>query len=166
MPNLTRRALMTALLPAALLSGRAAAQVTAGPLAFSALCVDANHLREIGLGPFADIIEAAMTDELRRAFADRMSPSGPRLVVVVTGLFLAAVPDGAGYFRDGSSRTPDSLDGEALVVGPRGEILARFPQHNNVITAAASWQDPLNEQKRAAAAARNYALWLRRYTIP
>jgi hypothetical protein len=167
MPSVTRRTVLAALLPAALPVGQAAAQVPAAPLTFSAVVVDVTHLREIGLGLFADIIQAAMTDELRRAFADRMNRSGPRLVVVVTGLFLASLPDGgAGYFREGSSRTPDSIDGEALVVGSRGEILARFPQHNNLIATVASWQDPLNEQKRAAAVARNYAQWLRRYTIP
>jgi hypothetical protein len=168
MPILSRRTFLTALLPAAFPVGRAAAQGPAAPITFSAVVVDVTHLRDIGLGPFADVIGAAMTDELRTVFADRMNRNGPRLVVVVTGLFLASLPDSGGgnYRNEGSSRTPDSIDGEALVVGRRGEILARFPQHNNLIATGVSWQDPLNEQKRAAAVARNYAQWLRRYTIP
>jgi hypothetical protein len=168
MSILSRRTFLTALLPAALPAGRAAAQVPAAPLAFSGGAGDVTHLRGIGLGPIADIIQAAMTDELRMVFADRMNRNGPHLVVVVTGLFLASLPDGGGgnYRDEGSSRTPDSIDGEALVLGRRGEILARFPQHNNLIAAGVSWQDPLNEQKRSAAVARNYAQWLRRYTVP
>jgi hypothetical protein len=169
MPVLSRRAfLATALLPAAFPIGRAAAQGPAAPLTFSSVAVDVTHLREIGLGPIADIIQAAMTDELRALFADRMNRNGPRLVVAVTGVFFASLPDaGGGDYRDeGSFRTPDSLDGEAFVLGRRGEILARFPQHNNLIATGVTWQDPFNEQKRAAAVARNYAQWLRRYTIP
>jgi hypothetical protein len=58
------------------------------------------------------------------------------------------------------------VDGEALVVGPRGEILARYPQHNALVPHGSAWYDPLNEQKRADAVARNYAQWLRRHTVP
>src|SRR5690349_914428 len=64
MPILSRRAFLAALLPAALPLGEAAAQAPAAPLTFSAVVVDVTHLRDIGLGPFADVIQAAMTDEL------------------------------------------------------------------------------------------------------
>lgn len=162
MPVLSRRTLLAAafLFPAA-----AVAQAPV-PLAFSSVGVDVSHLRAIGSGPFADIVQGAMTDELRRVFADRIGP-GPRLVVRVTGLFLTTLPEGGGgrFRHGGGSSSTDSLDGEALVVGPRGEILARYPQHNNVIPQGA-WYDPLNERKRADAVARNYAQWLRRYTLP
>ena len=161
MRALSRRALLAAaLIPTAL-----RAQGSKDPLAFSAISVDVSHLRAIGSGPFADIVQAAMTDELRRSFADRMAARGPRLVVRVTGLFLVTLPQGGGRFFQGSGGATDSIDGEALVVGPRGEILARYPQHNN-LHPQGPWYDPLNERKRADAVARNYAQWLRRYTVP
>jgi hypothetical protein len=166
MDRLSRRAVLIA---AALLPSAALAQAQP-PLTFSSVSVDVSHLRAIGAGPFADIVQGAMTDELRRVFADRIARGGPRLVVRATGLFLTTLPEGGGggRFRDsggGGSSSTDSMDGEALVVGPRGEILARYPQHNNLIPRGA-WYDPLNEQKRADAVARNYAQWLRSYTVP
>jgi len=158
--------LSTALLPTILSPTAALAQVQA-PVAFSSLAVDVSHLREIGSGPFADIVQGAMTDELRRVFADRLGRGGPRLVVRVTGLYLTSLPEGGGghFGRDGTFMPTDAIDGEALVVGPRGEILARYPQHNNLIPHG-PWYDPLSEQKRADAVARNYAQWLRSYTVP
>jgi hypothetical protein len=166
MPGLTRRAFLTVavLIPAA---GWAQAPAVAVP--FSSVSVDVSHLRALGSGPFADIVQGAMTDELRRVFADRIGGRGPRLVVRVTGLYLTTLPDGGGHtFRSGGGgggNVTDSMDGEALVVGARGEILARYPQHNNLHPQGA-WYDPLNEQKRADAVARNYAQWLRRHTVP
>ena len=162
MSSLSRRVFLTA----ALLPLAAHAQGPA-PLAFSSVAVDVSHLREIGSGPFADIVQGAMTDELRGVFADRIARGGPRLVVRVTGLYLTTLPEGGGgrFPHEGGSAATDAIDGEALIVGPRGEILARYPQHNNLIPRGA-WYDPLNEQKRADAVARNYAQWLRRYTVP
>jgi hypothetical protein len=76
-------------------------------------------------------------------------------VVVVTEVQLSA------FLRSGASRdvSSDSITGEALVVGPRGEILARYPQHA-APGAHARATDP-NEPGRAAAVARHYARWLR-----
>jgi hypothetical protein len=145
------------------------AQAPGAPFSFSSVSVDVSHLRAIGVGPYADIVQAAMSDELRRAFADRLGGRGsPRLVVRVTGLFLTSLPESGGRPFSGSGRgtSTDSVDGEALVVGPRGEILARYPQHNALVPHGSAWYDPLNEQKRADAVARNYAQWLRRHTVP
>jgi hypothetical protein len=148
--------------------GPVSAQAPASPLAFSSMSVDVSHLRAIGAGPFADIVQSAMTDELRRVFADRIGGRGPRLVVRVTGLYLTTLPEGGGRpFRGdgGGGNVTDSIDGEALVVGTRGEVLAHYPQHNN-LHPQGPWYDPLNEQRRADAVSRNYAQWLRRYTVP
>ena len=98
-----------------------------------------------GLAP-AGLVGTATTGELRR---------GPRLVLRVTAVYLMA------FLRSGSSRdvSSDSVTGEALVVGPRGEILARDPQHA-ALGAHARATEP-NEPGRAVAVARHSARWLR-----
>lgn len=139
------------------------AQAQAFPQYFSSFAVDVSVLRAKGVGPFADLLAAATLDELRRAFADRIDPRGPRLLVRLTGVFLTSSPDGGGgdrWFRDGSSGSTDSLEGEALALGPRGEILARHPQlaaravNTSILTP--------NEPGRAIALAQFYVQWLRR----
>lgn len=153
MSAITRRFLLAGL---AAFSG--AGVFTAGaqgvPL-LSGVQVDVSLLRAAGHGPMADIVAAAMAEELRRAFADRITARGPRLVVVVRELHITQ------FLRSGSSRdvSSDSIDGEALLVGPRGEILARRPQLA-VLGAHARATEP-NEFGRADAVARHYARWLR-----
>ena len=54
----------------------------------------------------------------------------------------------------------DSVEGEALAVGRRGEILAQHPQLA-VLDVDTSILTP-NEQGRAVAVAQHYVRWLRR----
>ena len=153
MGTLTRRAFLASV--AALAGSGALPALGQGSPAFSSVAVDVGHLRAAGLGPLANLVGAVMTDELRRVFADRIVGRGPRLVVRVTGLHITAV------LRSGKSRdiSSDSIDGEALIVGARGEILARYPQHA-ALGAHARATEP-NEIGRAEAVARHYARWLR-----
>lgn len=163
-PLLTRRSFLTGLgcasLVFAALPQPALAQ--AFPQGFSSFAVDVSPLKAKGLGPFADLIAAATLDELRRSFADRVDPRGPRLVVRLTGVFLTSSPDGGGgdrWWRGGGGGT-DSLEGEALAVGRRGEIIARHPQLA-VLQVNRSILDP-DEQGRAVAVSQHYVRWLRR----
>ena len=136
------------------------------PQYFSSFAVDVSVLRAKGLGPLADLIAAAALDQLRTSFADRIDPRGPRLVVNLTGLFLTPFPGGGGdRWRNGGGGGggTDSLDGEALALGRKGEILARHPQLA-VLQVNRSIVDP-DELGRAAEIARNYVLWLRRQLI-
>ena len=136
------------------------------PQAFSSFAVDVEMLRAKGFGPFADLVGSAALDELRRSFADRVDPRGPRLVVRVTSLFLTSNPDRGGGNRrwdGGGGGGTDSLEGEALAVGPRGVILARHPQLA-VLDVNKSILNP-DEPGRAAAVARHYVRWLRRQLI-
>ena len=75
----------------------------------------------------------------------------------VTSLFSTAFPGG----RRQSNGSTDSIDGEALVVGPRGEVLAVYPQFA-ALAASGSILDGDNERRRVVAVSRFYAQWLRR----
>ncbi|HEV2563501.1 MAG TPA: hypothetical protein VGU19_00295 [Microvirga sp.] len=132
------------------------------PQAFSSFSVDVSVLKAKGLGPFADLVGAAALDELRRSFADRVDPRGPRLVLRLTTVFLTSSPDGGrGHWRrGGGGGGHDSVEGEALAVGRRGEILAQHPMLA-VLDVNTSPLTP-NEQGRAVAVAQHYVRWLRR----
>jgi hypothetical protein len=152
MPPMTRRTLLAGL--AALASPALAQPVPA----FSSVSVDVGHLKAIGVGPMADLVRDAMTDELRRVFADRIGGRGPRLVVRLTTLHLTAFANAGRGLRGSAS---DSIEGEALVVGARGEVLARYPQIASQV-AYGAWYDPDAEWRRAERVARTYARWLPR----
>lgn len=148
---------------AAPLFAHAPAQAQAFPPGFSSFSVDVARLKAKGLGPFADLVAQAALDELHRSFADRVDPRGPRFVLVITDIFLTPFPDnGVGWRREGGGGGggSDGMDGEALAVGRRGEILARQPQHaardpdRSILTP--------DEPGRAVAMAQHYVLWLRR----
>jgi len=161
---LSRRSFLAGLACAGLAGvGARPVQAQAFPQGFSSFAVDVDALRAKGFGPFADIVGSAALDELRRSFADRVDPRGPQLVVRVTSLFLTSNPDRGGGNRrwggDGGGGS-DSLEGEALAVGPRGVVLARHPQLA-VLDVNKSILDP-DEPGRAAAVARHYVRWLRR----
>ncbi|HEV7440007.1 MAG TPA: hypothetical protein VGN94_10360 [Methylobacterium sp.] len=126
--------------------------------------VDVRPLIAQGNGPQAEALRADLTAALRRSFADRLGGRGPSLVVLIRGLSLRPYAGGqtAGRGLGGGSQT-DYLDGEALLVGRRGEILGRHPQ----LTATPSsfggaWYDPASERRRVTAIADIYAEWLRR----
>ena len=136
---------------------------SAGP--FSSVSVDVTPLHAQGLGAYAEFVRAALLAEVRRAFADRIGGRGPRLVVRITGIYLASYSGGGGGGRHGGGTAidRDNLDGEALIVGPRGEILARYPQLSAVPAAGGgAWYDPQSEQRRVLNLAQHYAWWLRR----
>lgn len=154
MSALTRRSLLAGL--AALVPG-SAAPALAQTVVFSSVGVDVRRLHAIGAGGPAELLRAAMTDELRRVFADRIGGRGPVLVVRVHSMFITGFP-GSGPREAGAT---DSIDGEALVVGPRGEILAAYPQFA-ALAAHGTTRDLDNEPRRVVALSRYYAQWLRR----
>jgi hypothetical protein len=167
MSPLSRRSFLTGLAWAGLAgAGAWPARAQTFPQYFSSVAVDVSVLKAKGLGSFADLVAAATLDELRRSFADRIDRRGPRLVVRLTGIFLTPFPDGGGGgddWRRSGGGSSDSLEGEALAVGPRGEIIARHPQLA-VLDVRTSILTP-NEPGRAAAVAQHYVRWLRRQLI-
>jgi len=149
------------------LAGSAAAQPASAPAAwqFSSVAVDVAALHARGLGPFADYLRSALLAETRQAFADRLGRGGPRLVVRITGVYLSSYSGGGSGGRHGGGGGPQSdyLEGEALIVGSRGEVIARYPQLSATpAVSGGAWYDPQSEQRRVVNLAQHYASWLRR----
>lgn len=174
MSDLSRRSFLlgsAALAACALGASSSLAQFASAPATsarFSSVAVDVEVLRAKGLGAYADFLKTALLKETRAVFADRIGGGGPRLVVRITGVSLNSYASGgpaSGRHGRGGGGGGDNdyLEGEALIVGPRGEILARYPQLS--VTPASyggAWYDPLSEQRRTAILAQHYAQWLRR----
>ncbi len=171
MPCLSRRSVLlgAAALGVAAPGGSAVwAQVVPLPARFSSVAVDVGPLRALGLDTYAEFVRRALLAEAQRAFADRLGGPGPALVVRITGLSLNSYA-GSGQGTSGRGRSVgggsdnDYLDGEALIVGPRGAVLARHPQLSVVpASSGGAWYDPQSEQRRIVALAQHYAAWLRR----
>lgn len=169
MTSITRRTFLSgaAGLLAVAASGPSLAQFagTPAPTRFSAIAVDVGPLLGAGLGPYAEYIRRALTVETERAFADLRGP-GPKLVVRITGVSMNAYVGSSGGSRGGRGSTGgdnDYLEGEALFVGPRGEILSRHRQLSALpASSGGAWYDPASEQRRVVALAEHYAQWLRR----
>jgi hypothetical protein len=173
MAELSRRALLAGLGALGTAAGASAASAqplaTVAPGRFSSVLVDIQPLRARGAGPLGELLGAALLQETRRAFADRLGGPGPRLVVRITSLWLNPYTghgSGHGRFGGGGGSETDYLDGEALIVGRRGEIIARYPQLSALpASSGGAWYDPESERRRVVALAQHYGWWLRR-TIP
>ena len=145
------------------LTGAGLAQTAFG--AISGVRVDVGPLLARGAGPQAQVLRDDLTAALRQSFLDRIGATGPTLVVRVHALSLSAYAGslgGRGSFGGGGTQS-DYLDGEALLVGRRGEVLARHPQLSALpASSGGAWYDPASERRRVAAIADHYAAWLRR----
>lgn len=141
----------------------ALAQPTPRPARFSSVAVDVRPLLDRGLGAYAERLRGVLQAELRRAFADRLGGAGPRLVVLVKGVSLNAYAGSGARGRGMGGSVNDYLDGEALFLGPRGEVLGRHPQLSALpASSGGAWYDPESENRRLVALAAHYAGWLRR----
>jgi hypothetical protein len=154
--------LATALAGLALLVGAARAEEFPPTPVFSDVRVDVRPLMTGGGAPQAQALAADLTAALRQSFAGRLGGNGPKLVVVITGLSLRDYVGNGSRFGLGGTQS-DYLEGDALLVGRRGEILGRHHQ----LTATPSsyggaWYDPASERRRLAVVADIYAQWLAR----
>ncbi len=161
----TRRALLAGLAAAAL-PGRAA--LAQAPARYSSVVVDVRPLLAEGLDGFAEAMRAAAQAQASASFADRLG-SGPLLALRFDRLHLNASASGpgggggSGRRGGGSGTDVDYLDGEALVVGSRGEVLARHPQLvTHPSNSGGAWFDPAFNLRRAEAISRAYVQWMRR----
>lgn len=144
-------------------AGSAAADDFPATGRFSDIRVDVRPLLDKGAGLQAEALATDLTEALRRNFSDRIGGRGPRLVVVVSGLSLRPyVGSGMRPGLGGNFQT-DYLEGEALLVGPKGQILGRHPQMTATPSSyGGAWYDPQSERRRLAAVADIYAQWLAR----
>ncbi|KQP42116.1 MULTISPECIES: hypothetical protein [unclassified Methylobacterium] len=135
-----------------------------GATRLSAIRVDVGPLLAEGGGAPAEALRDDLLGALNREFADRIGGAGPVLVVRIKSLSLrpyTGSEGGRSGFGGGSQS--DYLDGEALIVGRRGEVLARHPQLSALPSSSGgAWYDPDSERRRVAAIAQHYAGWLRR----
>lgn len=140
---------------------------SAGPARFASVTVDASPLYGQQHGPVADLLHDALQTELRQDFASRLGGRGPRLLVRITALSMNSFAGGeGGRFFGGGATSTDYLEGEALVLGPRGEVLARYPQLSAVpASSGGAWYLPDAESRRVVALARHFGAWLNR-SIP
>lgn len=132
--------------------------------------VDVSRLRALGLGPTADLLQAALADELVRSGG----PAGGRLVVRITGLSLNAYAGsngdggggGGGGSGGGSGTNFDYLEGEILVVGPGGEVVSRRPQVSALnASSGGAYFLPDAERNRVVALAQHFAGWVKRIGV-
>lgn len=149
---------MAAMVAAGLVLGGAAA---AAPIRATSIQVEA-----IPSGPLAAIIRRTLAASLERELAQRPidAPPGARLVIRVTEVFLSSDSGpltGGGFGRSGGGlQVGDAMDGEALVVDQRGNVLqrkriaARLP-----ISFGGVEGSPNNEPRRVAALSDALAYW-------
>lgn len=131
----------------------------------SGIRVDVGPLAARGYGPQAALLREDLSAALARAFAGRLGGGGPSLVVRVRSLSLNPYA-GSGGRGFGGGLQSDYLDGEALLVGRNGAVLARHPQLSALPSSSGgAWYDPESERRRVAAIAEHYAQWLSR-TLP
>jgi hypothetical protein len=158
MTSLSRRSVLAGAL-GALAAGPALAQAPG----FGGIEVDVRPLAAKGGGLAADLLRQVVTQEARAVFADRIARGGPRLVIVLTSLQMTAYAgEGSGRWG-GAGGGSDYLDGEALLLGARGEVLSRTPQlFAQPANAGGAWFDPDSERRRVVMLGRNYVAWLRR----
>ncbi|MCJ2033542.1 hypothetical protein [Methylobacterium sp. J-068] len=135
-----------------------------GPERLSGVRVDVQRLLAQGGGAQAEALRGDLLAALRTEFADALGGRGPVLVVRITGLSINPYVGGeGGRGRFGGGAQSDYLDGEALLVGRKGEILARHPQLSaSPSSSGGAWYDAESERRRVTAIAQHYAGWLRR----
>lgn len=159
---------LAALVLGAPVSGWAQTFPTAPPkLHFQSIVVDTSILYARQNLITADLLHDALEAELHRDFADRLGGAGPRLVVRITGLtlndYVGSGGGSVGFGMGGGGMNSDYLEGEALVVGARGEVLARYHQLSAIpASSGGAWYLPGSGDRRVVALAKHFGGWLQR----
>ncbi len=162
-----RRRLLAAL-PAAcglVLFGRATA-VLAEPdgngLLFSAVAVDASPVADHGGAALASALAQALLPQMRRVFADRLTPGrrgAPVLTARITAIYFADYVGGAGIDRLGRN---DSIEGDGLVRDGHGQVSATHILTELSPTYSGAYYTAGIDRIRLDSLAYQFAYWLRR----
>jgi hypothetical protein len=141
----------------------AAALVVAAPAPaiaqrhYSGITVDASRIATADGPTVARNLSRFLHQDLQQSFGDLLTRDrrAPSLLVRLTGLKTPPLPD--------TNDTSDYMQGEALVVSPRGGVLARYPMQAALQASySGAWYLPANERLRLRNLSRSYAYWLRR----
>lgn len=145
-------------------AGRPLPSDEASRLRIATVRVDTSRLAAQGWGITARDVANRLGDSVRAAFSDRIDGrSGATLVVRVIGISMPTYAGGSGWFGHPGS---DSVESEAVLIGPRGVELARYPMLSALpATSGGAWYDPANEVRRLDAALEHHAQWLRNTII-
>lgn len=152
---LARRTILTGF-AATLLAGCQTTTQTASPVAIGGVRVDTGPLAAKGQSATAAAIKPMLEREL--AGLRRAARHGATLQVTVTGLYLAS-------YAGGQSATlgNDTLESEAVLVGPDGREIARYPIMSIMAPSfSGAWYLPDINQRRIDALVANNAQWIRR----
>lgn len=155
------RGWLAGLAPLCAFAAPAAAEDFPPTAQFSDVRVDVRPLLAKGAGIQAEALAADLTAALRKTFAGRIGERGPGLVVVISGLSLRAYAGSEG--RSIGNLQNDYLEGEALLVGAKGQVLGRYQQRTATPSSyGGAWYAPDFEARRLASIADIYAHWLAR----
>ena len=161
---LSRRSFVLAATAAALAPSALFSQAFAQGRAVGDIKVDLSRLRASGwAGQPLSVIDAS----LRRALAAAFGPGGggPTLIVRVTKVTLG-VNTGSGAGDRGRAMgesTSDYMEGELVLVGRNGSVIAQQPLLNALNSnSSGNWWSETNELNRLSALATSYGYWAKR----
>ncbi len=124
---LTRRAVLSALAAVAAAPGIAAAAPPLAGIRFREIKVDVAPLRASGNGDFADWIAAELPGLLRKSFAAYLAPGDRNAATLVARIDEVIVGPPGSVDNNPVADTTDGIQGEGIVLGPRGEQTASYP---------------------------------------
>jgi hypothetical protein len=160
--NLTRRSIISSLaaMSFALKAIPAAAQVTA----ISSVRIDASQFARNGGGVFANYVTDALNAEYARGLQGRMG-NGPALLVRVKSMAFYDSNNSGGRSGNSGGGSVDYLDTEALLVGKKGELVARYDILSpvNTQTGGGGTWSPEVDRRRVVTLAQHNAGWTLRY---
>jgi hypothetical protein len=159
---LTRRAVLSALAGLAAAPGIAAAASPLAGVRFREIRVDVAPLRASGAGDFADWIAAELPGLLRKSFAASLAPGDRNAATLVARIDEVILGPSDSAFGNPAIDAIDGIQGEGIVLSPRGQEIASYPLY-----AAVGAQTFLNmpyqleiTRRRVETLARSFAQWL------
>jgi hypothetical protein len=129
-----------------------------------AIHVDNRRLLALGGGQPAEEMKLLLEAELRRLYAGQMRRGGATLVVTLRSLNLSTNGgQRGGRHGGGGSGSNDTMETDAMLVGPRNELLAQTSVLSPVGAGIGMrWTPEIQTQRLRDLAAHN-AGWIRRY---